>query len=56
VFAESEDDPEVLELVSDATGVEVIDDLLVESPGDSGSYTEMLRHDAGLIADSLAPE
>jgi zinc/manganese transport system substrate-binding protein len=56
VFAESEDDPEVLELVSDATGVEVVDDLLVESPGDSGSYTEMLRHDAELIAGSLAPE
>lgn len=55
VFAEREDDPEVLDLVSDSTGVEVVDDLLVESPGNTGSYVEMLRHDAQLIAGSLAP-
>lgn len=55
MFAEREDDPEVLELVSDATGVEVVEDLLVESPGDAGSYTEMLRRDATLIAEGLQP-
>ena len=54
VFAEAEDDPEVLELVAGETGVEVIDDLLVESPADTGSYAEMLRHDAELIAAALS--
>ena len=53
VFAEAEDDPEVLELIAGDTGVEVIDDLLVESPADTGSYVEMLRHDAELIAMAL---
>ncbi|MGH2923261.1 MAG: metal ABC transporter substrate-binding protein [Solirubrobacterales bacterium] len=53
VFAEAGDDPEVLELIAGDTGVEVVDDLLVESPGDSGGYVEMLRHDAGLIATGL---
>jgi len=54
VFAEAEDDPEVLELVAGETGVEVVDDLLVESPADTGSYVEMLRHDAELIAAALS--
>ncbi len=53
VFAEAEDDPEVLELIAEDTGVEVVDDLLVESPGESGGYAEMLRHDADLIAGAL---
>ena len=53
VFAEAEDDPEVLELIAGETGVEVVDDLLVESPGDAGSYVEMLQRDADLIAGAL---
>ena len=53
VFAEEEDDPEVLELIADDTGVEIVEDLLVESPGSAGSYLQMLRRDAQLIADGL---
>ena len=53
VFAEAEDDPEVLELIAGDTGVEVVDDLLVESPGESGGYVEMLRHDTDLITTAL---
>lgn len=58
VFAEAEDDPEVLELIADEAGVDVVTDLLVESPGPTGSYEEMLRHDARLISRGLggAPE
>jgi zinc/manganese transport system substrate-binding protein len=55
LFAEQEDDPEVLELIADETGVAIVTGLLVESPGD-GSYVEMLRTDAGLIAAGLAPQ
>jgi ABC-type Zn uptake system ZnuABC Zn-binding protein ZnuA len=54
VFAEAEDDPEVLELIADDTGVSITTDLFVESPGPTGSYAEMLRHDAVLISDGLA--
>lgn len=54
VFAEETDDPEVLRQIADATGVEVEHGLLVESPGDTGGYIEMLRRDAELIADGLA--
>ena len=54
VFAEAEDDPEVLELIADDTGVAITTDLFVESPGSTGSYVEMLRHDARLISDGLA--
>jgi ABC-type Zn uptake system ZnuABC Zn-binding protein ZnuA len=54
VFAEAEDDPAVLERVAEDTGVEVVTDLLVETPGPAGSYAEMLRHDAGLIVSALA--
>jgi len=54
VFAEHEDDPEVLRQVADETGVVVEADLLVESPGDAGSYLEMLRRDGELIARALA--
>ena len=53
VFAEEGDNPEVLEMIADETGVEVVDDLLVEAPGSAGSYVEMLRHDAELIAEAL---
>ena len=55
VFAEEEDDPEVLELVAEDTGVEIVADLLVESPGEAGSYVEMLRRDAELISEALSP-
>jgi ABC-type Zn uptake system ZnuABC Zn-binding protein ZnuA len=54
VFAEETDDPEVLRRIADATGVSVEDALLVESPGDAGSYLEMLRRDAELISGALA--
>jgi zinc/manganese transport system substrate-binding protein len=53
VFSEEEDDPEVLRQIADRTGVQVVDDLLVESPGSTGSYVEMLRHDAELIRQAL---
>jgi hypothetical protein len=43
----------VLTLVSGDTGVELSYGLMVESPGD-GTYEEMLRHDAELVAGSLA--
>lgn len=53
VFAQEGDDPEALELVADQTGVTVEYGLLVESPGSAGSYEDMLRRDAELIASSL---
>ena len=53
VFAEEEDDPEVLELIAEDTGVEIVKDLLVESPAGAGGYVEMLRRDAELIAAAL---
>lgn len=56
LFSEQEDDPEVLELIANEAGVEVVDGLLVESPGDAGSYVEMLRRDAQLIRDGLSVE
>jgi ABC-type Zn uptake system ZnuABC Zn-binding protein ZnuA len=55
VFAGEEDDPEALRRVADEAGVVVIDDLLIESPGEGGTYEEMLRHDAQRIASALAP-
>jgi ABC-type Zn uptake system ZnuABC Zn-binding protein ZnuA len=54
VFAEEEDDPEVLELIAEDAGVEIVDGLLVESPGSAGNYEEMLRRDAELVSDALA--
>ena len=54
VFAESSDDPQVLEQIADRTGVEVVDGLLIESPGEAGNYVEMLRTDAEAIAAALA--
>lgn len=57
VFAEAEDDPEVLELIAGETGVAIEPGLLVESPGPSGDYAGMLRSDAALIAAGLrAPQ
>jgi len=53
VFASEEDDPEVLRLVADETGVEIEEGLVIESPASAGSYVEMLRHDADLIAAAL---
>jgi ABC-type Zn uptake system ZnuABC Zn-binding protein ZnuA len=53
LFAEETDDPEVLETVADATGAVVVSDLLVEAPGTTGTYVEMLRHDAELIRNAL---
>jgi zinc/manganese transport system substrate-binding protein len=55
VFAQETDNPEVLEGIASRTGVRIVDDLLVESPGDAGTYGEMLRRDAELIAIALAP-
>lgn len=54
VFAGEEDDPEALRLVAEDAGVAIEEELLIESPGDSGGYAEMLRHDAGLIAEALS--
>ncbi|HET8975355.1 MAG TPA: metal ABC transporter substrate-binding protein [Solirubrobacterales bacterium] len=57
VFAEAEDDPEVLELIAGETGVAIEPGLLVESPGPAGDYVGMLRSDAALIAAGLrAPQ
>jgi ABC-type Zn uptake system ZnuABC Zn-binding protein ZnuA len=55
VFAGEEDDPEALRQVADDAGVTVIDDLAIESPGENGSYEQMLRHDGERIAAALAP-
>jgi zinc/manganese transport system substrate-binding protein len=54
VFAGEEDDPEALRQVAEATGVEIEEGLAIESLGDAGSYLEMLRRDAGLIAAGLS--
>ena len=53
LFAQEEDDPEALRLVADEAGVEIEVDLIIESPGSAGSYEEMLRRDAELIAAGL---
>jgi zinc/manganese transport system substrate-binding protein len=53
VFAQEEDDPEALRLVADQAGVEIEEDLIIESPGSAGSYEEMLRRDAELISSGL---
>jgi zinc/manganese transport system substrate-binding protein len=55
VFAQETDDPEVLERIADETGVEIEEGLLVEAPGEAGSYVEMLRQDAELLRAGLAP-
>ena len=53
LFAQEEDDPEALRLVADEAGVEIEEDLIIESPGSAGSYEEMLRRDAELVAAGL---
>ncbi len=53
VFAQSTDRTGVLETLARATGVTIVDELLVASPGDSGGYEEMLRRDAMLISAAL---
>jgi ABC-type Zn uptake system ZnuABC Zn-binding protein ZnuA len=53
VFAGEEDDPEVLRQLADEAGVEVVDDLLIESPGSAGTLDAMLEHDAARIAAAL---
>jgi zinc/manganese transport system substrate-binding protein len=53
VFAQEEDDPAVMEQIAAEAGVEVIDGLLVESPGDAGTYADMLERDADEISDGL---
>lgn len=53
VFAQREDDPETLRLIAEETGVEIEEGLLMESPAGPGSYEEMLRLDARLIAQAL---
>ena len=54
VFAGEEDDPEALQTVADEAGVEVVDDLYIESPGEAGTYAGMLNHDAERIAGALS--
>ncbi|MGZ5356648.1 MAG: metal ABC transporter substrate-binding protein [Solirubrobacterales bacterium] len=54
VFAEAEDDPEALEQIAERAGVAIEPGLLVESPGPAGSYAEMLRRDAALVAAGLS--
>jgi ABC-type Zn uptake system ZnuABC Zn-binding protein ZnuA len=55
VFAQQTDDPEVMERIARETGVEVVDDLLVENPGPGGeTYAAAMRHDAARIAQALA--
>jgi ABC-type Zn uptake system ZnuABC Zn-binding protein ZnuA len=54
VFAQETDDPEVLERIAGETGVGIEEHLLVEAPGEAGSYVEMLRQDADLLRDGLA--
>jgi ABC-type Zn uptake system ZnuABC Zn-binding protein ZnuA len=53
VFAQAEDDPSVMQRIADEAGVEVVDGLLVESPGEAGTYAAMLETDAELITDAL---
>jgi zinc/manganese transport system substrate-binding protein len=53
IFAQEGDDPEALDLVAQNTGVEVEYGLLVEAPAAAGTYEEMLRRDAALIAGGL---
>jgi zinc/manganese transport system substrate-binding protein len=53
VFAQEEDDPETLRLVAEETGVEIVDDLVIESPGNTGGYEPMLRRDVDLISSAL---
>jgi zinc/manganese transport system substrate-binding protein len=53
VFAQQEDDPGILRRIAAAAGIEIEDGLIVESPTGAGSYEEMLRVNAELIANAL---
>ena len=55
IFAQETDDPEVLERIANETGVAIEEHLLVEAPGEAGSYVGMLRQDAELLRAGLAP-
>jgi ABC-type Zn uptake system ZnuABC Zn-binding protein ZnuA len=54
IFAQETDDPEVLERIARETGVSIEEHLLVEAPGEAGSYVGMLRQDAKLLRNELA--
>jgi ABC-type Zn uptake system ZnuABC Zn-binding protein ZnuA len=54
VFAQETDDPEVLERIAGETGVAIEEHLLVEAPGEAGSYAGMLREDAELLRNGLS--
>jgi ABC-type Zn uptake system ZnuABC Zn-binding protein ZnuA len=55
VFAQQGDNPEVLRMIAAEAGVEVVDDLLLESLGEqAGSYVEMMRYSTRRIADALS--
>jgi zinc/manganese transport system substrate-binding protein len=55
VFAQQGDNPELLRMIADEAGVEVVDDLLVESLGEqAGSYVEMMRYSTRRITDALS--
>ena len=54
VFAQQGDDPKVMRRIAEETGVEVIDDLRVESAGPGGgTYAEAMRFNARRIAEAL---
>jgi ABC-type Zn uptake system ZnuABC Zn-binding protein ZnuA len=53
IFAQETDDPEVLERIARETGVSIEEHLLVEAPGEAGSYVGMLRQDAELLRNGL---
>lgn len=53
VFAQQEDNPQALRLVADQAGIEIEEGLVVESLASVGSYEELLRRDAELIAAGL---
>lgn len=54
VFAGQEDDAKSLRRIAAEAGIGIEDGLIVESPASAGSYEEMLRHNAALIANALA--
>lgn len=53
IFAQETDDPEVLERIAGETGVAIEEHLLVEAPGEAGTYRGMLRQDAELLRNGL---
>jgi zinc/manganese transport system substrate-binding protein len=53
VFAQAEDDPSAMESVAEETGVEIVDGLLVESPGYAGTYDRMMVANAEQIVAAL---